>query len=122
MLVAMSRHPRIMVSPLKVMSHPVGWKNNSHPASTKTGTDRRLFMIPGTRCACLDLVGSFFSNRLTVFVATIVTPAGCKIVLVGSCRFASVAGASAVSSNMFAAVSTRAVKSFLNGLAQPGGG
>ena len=111
-----------MVLPLKVMLHPVRWNNTSHPASTKTGTDRRLFMIPGTWCAFLTLVGSFWSNKLTVFVVIIVAPAGCKIFLVGRCRFASVAGDSAVSSDMFAAVSTRAVESFLNGLAQPGGG
>ena len=54
-------------------------------------------------------------------MVTIVAPAGCKVILVGSCRFASVAGASELSSDMFAAVSTRAVESFLNGLAQPGG-
>ena len=48
-------------------------------------------------------------KRLTVFVVYIVAPAGCKIVLVGSCRIASVDDALAVSSNMFAALSTREV-------------
>ena len=66
-------------------------------------------MIPGTRCVFLALVGSFLSNRLKVFVVCIVAPAGCKTVLVRSFRIAPVAGASAVSSNMFSAVSTRAV-------------
>ena len=47
MLVRISRHPLMMVSPLNETSHPVEWKNTSQPASHNTDTEIRLLMMVG---------------------------------------------------------------------------
>ena len=47
MFVTRSRQPRMMVSPLKVISHPCECKKTSQPASHKTETERRLLVIDG---------------------------------------------------------------------------
>ena len=64
-------------------------------------------------------MGSLLSKISSVLVVNMRAPAGCIMVLVGSCVFTFHAGALELRRDTFAAESTRAVVSRLAGLVQP---
>ena len=76
MLVVISRHPRTIVSPLKVSSHPCMWKKTSQPASHSTETERRLLVRVGALWASRAALGSLDRRRSSVLVVNIRLPAG----------------------------------------------
>ena len=84
MFVTRSRQPRMMVSPLKVISHPCQCKKTSQPASHKTETERRLLVIEGVSWASWAALCNLFSKSSNVVVVNICAPADWMIVLVGS--------------------------------------
>ena len=120
MLERKSCQPLMIVSPLKFISQVLLWNQTSHPASQRTDTERRLFIMPGARWDSQAAFGSFESRSSNVLVVNILAPEGWRIVLVGSCGQFLLAGAPSESRDTFAAESTKAVKFRLEGFLQPG--
>ena len=119
MLVVKSCHPLMMVSLLKVISHPCEWKNASQLASHDADTDRRLFVTEGASCASLAAFGSLFKSSSNVLVVNMRSPAGWMIVFAVGWVMAFVAGALELTREMFTAESANAVLFMLGGLVQP---
>ena len=114
-----SRHPLMMVVPLRVTSQPYQWKNTSHPASHRAATERRLLVRPGRWWARRALRGSAWRRRLTVLVDVILAPLGWMMVILTSVVIALLVGAWRVSRDTEAAVLMSAVASIFVGLVQP---
>ena len=120
--VPVSRHPRRMISPLSVTSHPCWWKKSAQPASTSSDAATRLFLIPGVLYASFASGGSLLnkSTRFSVVVST--GPFGWMMDFGGVCCRSLVAGAFVLRRDIFAPVSMSAVVFKLSGLTQPGVG
>ena len=114
-----SLHPQRMISPLFVISHPVLWKNDSHPASAKTATESKLCVISGVWCAVHAWRSNLFGYNNMFSVVAILVPFGCMTCFLGVWSGSVAAGVLVSTSNIFATVSPDAVVCKCVGLVQP---
>ena len=117
-----SRHPRRMISPFSVTSHPCWWKKSSQPASMSSDAATRLFLMPGVLYASCAFAGSLLSKSIKFSVVVSIGPFGCIVDFGGVCCRSRLAGAFVLRRVILAPVSTIAIVFKLSGLSQPGVG
>ena len=102
------------------MSYPVPYRKTSQSVSTRLDVDRRLFIMPDSRCAPQPGSGILLRRSWSVSIVVIFDHFGCMMILLSSWVSSVFSGARSSSKVTFYAAYISAVLCILLVLVQPG--